>query len=217
MRFERPVCEFVSTEVGLAAYDVFLAVFYHCQVSTENLSFGWGELDRNGWQTFYIEASCPGTDPDAKSETIILCHGFGWGTIAFAFMVSSLLAQSVTHERRIICVDWVGFGGSSHPPFEKDTPADETLKMVTGALADFVTSHVLNAVGYEPGTLTLMGHSIGGYFVAELSKHVDWINKLVLLSPCGFEKVPIHLQEDHPELESSLEAYNAEIKRKVRT
>lgn len=107
-------------------------------------------------------------------EVVVLVHGFG-GTSLFWWKVMSQLSQYC----HVYAVDQFGTGQSSRPEFDFDSQ-EKTVKFFCEALEAW-------RVKLKIEDFTLMGHSFGGYTVAQyFLNYSPPIKKLYLLSPGGF-------------------------------
>ena len=151
-------------------------------------------------------------------STIILTHGFGSGLGFFYRNINDLL----THEKvsRVICIDWLGMGGSDRPPcwespvrslFQSSSSNNSCFSFCNSTFTparavDFFLEPMEKVLQYNNSNnglqfhpdekICLVGHSLGGYLSARLAmrnnKDSDAVNisKLILASPVGFQHPP---------------------------
>lgn len=137
--------------------------------------------------------------------TVVLTHGFGSGLSFFYRNIDYLLNSGKVS--RVICVDWLGMGGSDRPPC-RESPIRSIFstsfcnsKFSPLSAIDFFLDPLDELLcdedmfyGGEP--LWLVGHSLGGYLAAKYAmrinnqQHKPNLTKLILASPVGFQPVP---------------------------
>lgn len=101
--------------------------------------------------------------------TILLLHGFGESLTTWRAIFDPL-AESA----RVTAIDLPGFGGSAKPDTAYSLPA------MTDRLSRFIDE-------WMPGTLVVIGHSMGGELAASLAlARPDRVRLLVLIAPAGF-------------------------------
>ncbi|RKO88140.1 Alpha/Beta hydrolase protein, partial [Blyttiomyces helicus] len=92
---------------------------------------------------------------------------------------------------RLYSIDWLGMANSSRPPFPRLTPNQSESSIVSTAESFFVDSLEAWREANGIDTMTLMGHSMGGYFSAAYAlKYPERVEKLVLVSPAGIPRMP---------------------------
>eukprot|EP00039_Didymoeca_costata_P009596 m.127204 g.127204 ORF g.127204 m.127204 type:complete len:393 (+) comp14540_c0_seq2:77-1255(+) len=156
-----------------------------------------------------------------SGDTLVLAHGLGSG-LGFWFDNYDFLAK---HFKRVISVDWLGFGGSSRPgilaaprirkdcrllhfnacSFDaaaegKGNSNSRALDFFVDSLAEALQSKELGLNGER---VVLVGHSLGGYLSAMFTiKYPDLVKSLGLCSPAGLisRPLPINIkkQEELP-------------------
>lgn len=107
------------------------------------------------------------TEGDAKLPTVVVMHG--WGCTAQT--VASVSATCARAGRRVISVDFPGFGGSSEPP--EPWGVDQYAQ---------VMEDLLRAEGVE--SPVLVGHSFGGRVCIVLASRIP-VSQLVLVDAAG--------------------------------
>ena len=101
--------------------------------------------------------------------TLLLIHGFGESLTTWRAVLDPLAAGA-----RVVALDLPGFGGSSKP----DTTY--SLGAMTERLSRFIDQ-------WTPGTLVVIGHSMGGELAASLAlARPDRVRLLVLIAPAGY-------------------------------
>jgi pimeloyl-ACP methyl ester carboxylesterase len=135
--------------------------------------------------------------PKTENKTILLLHGYTCTKTVFY-----KLAQHLYQNFHLIIIDLPGmnFNSKNEPfPFEN---FQTTLDYFMQQLKDFV-----NALGLKK--FDIMGHSLGGFLSGHFyNAFPDYIRKVVLLSPAGFNKslnndkliLPAELKKQHPRL-----------------
>mmetsp|Transcript_9592 Transcript_9592/g.28779 ORF Transcript_9592/g.28779 Transcript_9592/m.28779 type:complete len:447 (-) Transcript_9592:36-1376(-) len=111
------------------------------------------------------------------SPPLVLLHGYANGALYF---FRNMLGLTRHHYGTVYCLDLLGWGLSSRPPFNTD---DET---VASAEAFFVES--LEAWRRANGLdkIILGGHSMGGFLsVAYCEKYPERVDNVLLFSPVG--------------------------------
>lgn len=145
----------------------------------------------------------------SQLPSLVLAHGFGSGSAFFYRNIDDLLNSGKIS--RVICVDWMGMGGSNRPPcwespvrsifspskfsfcnskFSSVDAIDFFLDPLDGLLRD-------DKLFDQEEPIWLVGHSLGGYLTAKyamrLSNQMNTIpnlTKLILASPVGFQPLP---------------------------
>lgn len=104
------------------------------------------------------------------SQTILFIHGLGSYSPAWANNVGEL-----SKHYRCIAIDLPGYGHSAKENYPY------SMRFFADVLHNF-------AEAKQIGKVTLAGHSMGGQIamVAALS-YPDWVDKLILIAPAGFE------------------------------
>ena len=147
----------------------------------------------------------------SQLPSLVLAHGFGSGSAFFYRNIDDLLNSGKIS--RIICVDWMGMGGSPRPPCWK-SPVRSIFSPSKFSFCNSKFSSVEDAVDFflypldsllrdddifekkEP--IWLVGHSLGGYLVAMYAMRLSSsqmntipnLTKLILASPVGFQPLP---------------------------
>jgi abhydrolase domain-containing protein 5 len=108
---------------------------------------------------------------------LVLLHGYGGSGILYYPMLSELAKGY-----NVFCIDLLGMGLSSRPPFNFET-TEETVKY-------FVESTEAWRKAMSLETIYIGGHSFGGYMAAQYAlKYPERVSKLFLLSPVGVSEV----------------------------
>ncbi|CAG8502699.1 2798_t:CDS:2 [Ambispora gerdemannii] len=148
--------------------------------------------------------SIPQTDLEVKSHTdnisednqssknlkhLVMCHGFGAG---LGFFYRNYHGLSQVPGWRIYSIDWLGMGRSSRPRF--NIIANSLDESVEQAENFFVDSLEKWREIHKIEKMTLLGHSLGGYFSAVYAlKYPKRVERLLLVSPVG---IPINPYKD---------------------
>jgi len=158
-------------------------------------------------------------------DTYIFCHGYSWGTVTYPFLIRDLLIQAIADKKPIhlICVDMLGFGASSRPKFDRNMTTDVAVEFMLAPLHRMIKKVMKKKIrkaksqklSFLSGDIILCGHSIGAYFASEYCRRHSNIAKLVLLSPCGFADIPLHLDPEHPEKEIERSEFHSKVKSEV--
>lgn len=138
--------------------------------------------------TLAINSTSP--SPVAPSPAVIL-HGYGAG-LGFFFLNYPALAQWAGRRgASVYAVDWLGMGRSGRVPFTVKAKRDDVAGRVTEAESFFVDSLEQWRIKMGLEKMTLVAHSLGGYFsVVYALKYPTRVSKLVLLSPAGVPHNP---------------------------
>ncbi|KAI9490194.1 Alpha/Beta hydrolase protein [Zychaea mexicana] len=128
------------------------------------------------------------------TQNLVLCHGYGAG---LGFFYRNFQALGQIPDSQLFAIDWLGMGRSSRPKWTINPKRNQTWDEVI----DEVEEHFVESledwrkrIGLE--TMTLMGHSLGGYFATCYAlKYPKRVEKLVLISPAGIAKAPPEQQE----------------------
>lgn len=150
----------------------------------------------------------PATENPAEKKAFVMMHGYGAG-LAFFFKNFGALAAGLGPKWDIYALDWLGYGGSSRPKFKIPTSdLSATSDLVLPSPLDPNETNVLkeNLVAKETedwfvesleawrqakkiDKITLMGHSMGGYFAAAYAfRYPQRVERLVMVSPAGVER-----------------------------
>lgn len=145
----------------------------------------------------------------ANPRTLVLMHGYASGV---GFFYNNLEQFSKKFDR-VIAIDWLGFGASSRYSkgnhvcpkrsifsdiidnllptsniLPKHNPKDTTDFFVNG-LHQFIEDD--EELGTAENKFYIAGHSLGGYLTARYTlKHPEKIERLIMISPVGIEKIP---------------------------
>lgn len=109
---------------------------------------------------------------EESANPVLILHG--WGQ---SLMNWTLVANKLSEKNRVITLDLPGFGSSSLPP------KPYGVKEYSPFLKNFTRKIGLK----DP---VLIGHSLGGKIAINLSSNVDFITKLILISPSGIGPKP---------------------------
>ncbi|KAJ3014671.1 hypothetical protein HKX48_005019 [Thoreauomyces humboldtii] len=121
-----------------------------------------------------------------KKNTLVLCHGYGAG---LGFFYRNYAGLSEVDGWRIYAIDWLGMANSSRPPFPKLRSGGTDEEISGDAEAFFVESLEKWRKANSIDTMTLMGHSLGGYLSAAYAlRYPQHVERLVLVSPAGVGK-----------------------------
>ncbi|ORX48515.1 alpha/beta-hydrolase [Hesseltinella vesiculosa] len=135
-----------------------------------------------------------------KGKNLVICHGYGAG-LGFFYKNYYALAN-VPGLNRLYAIDWLGMGRSSRPKWTISKTGSQTWDDIV----DEVEHHFVESleqwresVGLE--TMTLMGHSLGGYFsTCYALKYPERVEKLILVSPAGIPAPPEdYIQQENPD------------------
>ncbi|KAI7870671.1 Alpha/Beta hydrolase protein [Spinellus fusiger] len=126
---------------------------------------------------------------DRSTKNLVLCHGYGAG---LGFFYKNLFSLSQAPGWQVFAIDWLGMGRSSRPKWTIERKSNQTWDDIV----DDVEEHFVETleewrkkVGIEK--MTLMGHSLGGYFsVCYSLKYPQHVEKLILVSPVGVPENP---------------------------
>ncbi|KAI0771944.1 alpha/beta-hydrolase [Trametes elegans] len=138
--------------------------------------------------TFSITSTSP--SPDAPAPAVVL-HGYGAGLGFFFQNFPALGKWAGQRGTSVYAVDWLGMGRSARVPFQVKAKREDIDGRVREAESFFIDSleQWRNKMGLE--TMTLVGHSLGGYLsIAYALRHPTRVNKLILLSPAGIPHDP---------------------------
>ncbi|KAH9850096.1 alpha/beta-hydrolase [Lenzites betulinus] len=138
--------------------------------------------------TFAITATSP--SPDAPPPAVVL-HGYGAGLGFFFQNFPALGTWAGKRGGSVFAVDWLGMGRSARVPFHVKAKREDIDGRVNEAETFFVDSleQWRRKMGLE--TMTLIGHSLGGYLsIAYALRHPTRVHKLILLSPAGIPRDP---------------------------
>lgn len=120
-----------------------------------------------------------------------MLHGYGAG---LGFFFQNLPALGQWAGRRgtsVYALDWLGMGRSARVPFSVKAKRDDIPGRVAEAESFFIDSleQWRQKMGLE--TMTLIGHSLGGYLsVVYALKYPTRVSKIILLSPAGVPRDP---------------------------
>lgn len=138
--------------------------------------------------TLSIKSTTP--SPSAPPATVLL-HGYGAG-LGFYFQNFPALAKWAGRRGAdVYALDWLGMGRSARIPFTIKAKREDLQGRVTEAESFFVDSleEWREKMGLE--SMTLVAHSLGGYFGAAYAlKFPTRVHKLILLSPAGVPQGP---------------------------
>jgi len=143
--------------------------------------------------------------------SLVLAHGFGSGSAFFYRNIDDLLNSGKIS--RVICVDWMGMGGSPRPSCW-ESPVRSIFSSSRFSFCNSKFSSVEDAIDFflEPidillrddtlfekkEPIWLVGHSLGGYLASKYAMRLSSnqmntipnLTKLILASPVGFQPLP---------------------------
>lgn len=132
------------------------------------------------------------TSPAANSPPpAVVLHGYGAGLGFFFQNFAALGNWAGKRGTSVYAVDWLGMGRSARVPFHVKAKREDFDGRVREAESFFVDSleQWRQKMGLE--SMTLIGHSLGGYLsVAYALRYPTRVNKLILLSPAGVPHDP---------------------------
>ncbi|KAH9894348.1 alpha/beta-hydrolase [Cubamyces lactineus] len=143
---------------------------------------------RHYLNTFSITATSP--SPEAPAPAVVL-HGYGAGLGFFFQNFPALGKWAGKRGTSVYAVDWLGMGRSARVPFHVKAKREDIDGRVREAESFFIDSleQWRRKMGLE--TMTLVGHSLGGYLsIAYALRYPTRVNKLILLSPAGIPRDP---------------------------
>ncbi|RHZ61861.1 hypothetical protein Glove_345g15 [Diversispora epigaea] len=121
-----------------------------------------------------------------EKKNLVMCHGFGGG---LGFFYRNYHRLSLVEGWRIYSIDWLGMGRSTRNKFKiKGKTIEET---VDEAENFFVDSLEKWRQVQKIEKMTLLGHSLGGYFAAVYAlKYPQHVERLIMVSPVGIPPSP---------------------------
>ncbi|KAI0773990.1 alpha/beta-hydrolase [Fomes fomentarius] len=128
--------------------------------------------------------------PECATPTVVL-HGYGAGLGFFFQNFAALGKWAGRRGTSVIAVDWLGMGRSARVPFHVKAKREDIDGRVDEAESFFIDSleQWRRKMGLE--SMTLVGHSLGGYLsIAYALRYPTRVNKLILLSPAGIPRDP---------------------------
>ena len=121
----------------------------------------------------------------------MVLHGYGAGLGFFFQNFPALGKWAGKRGSSVYAVDWLGMGRSARVPFHIKAKREDIDGRVREAESFFIDSleQWRQKMGLE--TMTLVGHSLGGYLsVAYALRYPTRVSKLILLSPAGVPRDP---------------------------
>ncbi|EMD40463.1 hypothetical protein CERSUDRAFT_111063 [Gelatoporia subvermispora B] len=121
----------------------------------------------------------------------VILHGYGAGLGFFFQNFTALGKWAGRRGTSVYALDWLGMGRSARVPFHVKAKREDIDGRVNEAESFFVDSleQWRQKMGLE--TMTLIGHSLGGYLsVAYALRHPTRVSKLILISPAGVPRDP---------------------------
>ena len=148
------------------------------------------ELDdpKHYLNTFAINPTQPNSN--APPPAVVL-HGYGAGLGFFFNNFPALGRWAGRRGTSVYAIDWLGMGRSARVPFQVKAKREDIDERVREAESFFIDSleQWRQKMGLE--SMTLIGHSLGGYLsVAYALRYPTRVNKLILLSPAGVPHDP---------------------------
>ena len=107
--------------------------------------------DKKEVRAFYYEYG------KEKNKHVLFIHGLGSSSIVWRD-----IPQALSEQFHTITVDLIGFGGSDKP-----NTADYTIKGFSKFIVDFLRERIGIK---ENEKISIVGHSLGGYIAAEVSR-----------------------------------------------
>ena len=117
--------------------------------------------------------------PYDGAPKLIMLHGYAAGSALYGGTIEHL-----SKHFEVYAVDWLGCGASERPAW--------TAKNLHEAESFFTDSLAVLKEHISPGTpITMLGHSMGGYLLAEYAqRHPDHVSHVILASPVGLPPPP---------------------------
>ena len=143
-----------------------------------------------------------------RQQYLLFIHGLGSSAERWLDIPDALSLYFHT-----LAIDLPGFGGSDKP-----SDIDYTIEAFSDIVRQFINKirmaeqNGVNGVNDRAGTMTLVGHSLGGYIASKIAvaDNSDFLNKLVLIDSSG------NLEKPTPVLDQYLDAAMNPSKEKVR-
>ncbi|KAI9468508.1 MAG: Alpha/Beta hydrolase protein [Benjaminiella poitrasii] len=131
----------------------------------------------------------------SNQNNLVICHGYGAG---LGFFYRNFQSLSQKKGWRIFAIDWLGMGNSSRPKWTIAKSSNQTWDDIVQVVEDhFVESLESWRSNVGIDKMTLMGHSLGGYFATCYAlKYPDRVQKLILVSPAGIPENSPQKQHD---------------------
>lgn len=112
---------------------------------------------------------------EESANPVLILHGWGQSLTNW-----TQVANKLSERHRIIILDLPGFGSSSLPS------ESFGIKEYSSFVKNFISK-----IGLK--NPVLIGHSLGGKIAMHLSSNVDFITKLILISPSGIGSRPFFI------------------------
>ncbi|CAO3626728.1 unnamed protein product [Cunninghamella echinulata] len=134
---------------------------------------------------------------EKTNNNLVICHGYGAG---LGFFYKNLYELGQVPNWKIYAIDWLGMGRSSRPKWTITKKSKQTWDDIVEEVEEHFVESLEDwrkSVGLEK--MTLVGHSMGGYFASCYSlKYPERVEKLVLVSPAGIAEPPRDLIQEPP-------------------
>ncbi|KAI7903284.1 Alpha/Beta hydrolase protein [Cokeromyces recurvatus] len=118
-----------------------------------------------------------------QEKNLVICHGYGAG---LGFFYRNFQDLSQQKGWRLFAIDWLGMGNSSRPKWTISKASNQTWDDIVQVEDHFVESLESWRTKVGIDKMTLMGHSLGGYFATCYAlKYPERVQKLILVSPAG--------------------------------
>lgn len=139
--------------------------------------------------TFVMTPTTPPTAPPPPPAVVL--HGYGAGLAFFYQNFAALGKWAANCGSSVYALDWLGMGRSARVPFSVKAKREDIEGRVNEAEDFFLDSLEEWRIKMGLETMTLIGHSLGGYLsVAYALKYPTRVSKLILLSPAGVPHDP---------------------------
>jgi len=116
----------------------------------------------------------------------VVLHGYGAGLGFFTLNFPALANWAMRRSAPVYAVDWLGMGRSARVPFKVKSKLGDTAGRVKETEDFFVESLEEWREKMSLEKMTLVGHSLGGYFSAVYAlRYPQRVERLILLSPAG--------------------------------